>query len=51
MRALVAELAAEAETFAAPMSGLHLKEAHFASSNLARMRAPSGAALKRREPS
>lgn len=50
MREIIAELSAEAERFAAPMSALHLKEAHFASSTLARMRAPSGQALKRREP-
>ena len=51
MRALVAELSAEAETFAAPMPALALKEHHFASSNLARMRAPSGEALRSRTPS
>lgn len=49
MRELVAELSAEAETFAAPMSALHLKEAHFAGSTLARMRSASGVALKSRE--
>ena len=51
MRELVAQLSAEAETFAAPMSPMMLKEAHFAGSTMARMRSASGAALKRREPS
>jgi Ca-activated chloride channel homolog len=51
MRELIAELSAEAETFAAPMPAMALKEAHFAGSNLARMRSVSGAALKSRAPS
>ena len=48
MRELVAELSAEAETFSAPMPALALKEAHFAGSNMARMRSMTGQALRRR---
>ena len=48
MRELVSELRAEAEQFAAPMSPLMLKEAHFASSSMARMRSMSGQALRQR---
>jgi Ca-activated chloride channel family protein len=51
MREIVAELSAEAERFAAPMPSMMLKEAHFASSTLARMRSASGQALKSRTPS
>jgi Ca-activated chloride channel family protein len=51
MRQLVTELSAEAETFAAPMSPMMLKEAHFAGSNQARMRSVTGQALKSRAPS
>jgi hypothetical protein len=50
MRELVAELSAEGETFSAPMPAMALKEAHFAGSNLARMRSASGAALRSRPP-
>ena len=50
MRDLVAELSAEAGTFAAPMNAMRLKEAHFASSTMSRMRSVSGVALKRRPP-
>ena len=50
MRELVAELSAEAETFSTPMNPMQLKQAHYNSSLLARMRAPSGVALKSREP-
>jgi Ca-activated chloride channel family protein len=50
MRELVSELSAEAETFAAPMSPMMLKEAHFAGSNQSRMRSMTGQALKHREP-
>jgi Ca-activated chloride channel family protein len=50
MRQLVAELSAEGETFSAPMPAIALKEAHFAGSNLARMRSASGAALRSRPP-
>jgi Ca-activated chloride channel family protein len=50
MRQLVAELSAEADTFAAPMSAMMLKEAHFAGSNQSRMRSVTGQALKSREP-
>lgn len=48
MRALVAELIDEQVRFAVPMPALMLKEAHFASANVARMRSPAGQALKRR---
>lgn len=51
MRELVAELRAEAETFAAPMAPLMLKEAHFASANASRMRSVTGRALRSRTPS
>jgi hypothetical protein len=51
MRELVAELSAEAETFSAPMAPMMLKEAHFAGSNLARMRSATGQALRSRTPS
>ncbi len=49
MREIVAELAVEGETFSAPMPSLMLKEAHFASANLSRMRSAEGRALKHRE--
>jgi Ca-activated chloride channel family protein len=48
LRELVAELSAEAEQFAAPMAPLMLKEAHYASSTMARMRSPSGEAQRQR---
>ncbi len=48
MRALVRELLEEQDRFAAPMPALMLKENHFASANVARMRSASGQALKRR---
>jgi hypothetical protein len=48
LRALVTELEAEGVTFAAPMSPVALKDVHFASSAMARMRSPIGAALRRR---
>ena len=50
MREIVAELSAEAETFSAPMPSLMLKEAHFASANLSRMRSATGQALRERAP-
>jgi hypothetical protein len=48
LRGLVGELAAEGDTFAAPMPALALKEAHFASANMARTRDAQGRSLKRR---
>jgi len=46
LRALVRELEAEAEQFAAPMPALALKEAHYSSSNLARTRTVDGRAMR-----
>ncbi len=48
LRGLVGELAAEGDTFAAPMPAMALKEAHFASANMARTRDSQGRSLKRR---
>ena len=50
MHHIIAELAGEAETFSAPMPSLMLKEAHFASANLSRMRSATGQALRERAP-
>lgn len=48
LRALIAELEGELDTFTAPMSAMSLKEAHFASGNMARMRDPEGRSLRSR---
>lgn len=48
LRGLVGELAAEGDTFSAPMPALALKAAHFASANMARTRDAQGRSLKRR---
>ena len=48
MRALVAELEAEARQFAAPVAAPMLKEAHFRSANLARSRDVMGRSLRDR---
>ena len=47
LRALVAELEAEAQHFTAPMPAMALKEAHFNASNTARSRDLTGKALRR----
>lgn len=46
MRGLIAELEQEQVTFAAPMAARALKQAHYASANLARSRDSSGRSLK-----
>ncbi len=48
MRGMVNDLEAEGDTFAAPMAPMALKEAHFASANVARTRDSQGRSLKRR---
>jgi Ca-activated chloride channel family protein len=48
MRRLIAELEGETGTFAAPMSPLMLKEAHFSSANMARSRDMQGRSLRSR---
>ena len=49
LRRIVDELKSEAERFAAPLPAMSLKEAHYASSNMSRMRMASGQAMKSRE--
>ena len=44
LRRIVDELKSEAERFAAPLPAMSLKEAHYASSNMSRMRMASGQA-------
>jgi len=48
LREIARDLAAEVDVFAAPMAPLTLKEAHFASANVARTRDAQGRSLKRR---
>lgn len=48
LRGLIAELEGEVDTFTAPMSAMSLKEAHFASGNMARMRDAEGRSLRSR---
>jgi hypothetical protein len=50
MRALVAELEAETDRFAAPMPAALLKRVHFASANVARSRDATGRACRSRWP-
>ena len=47
LRALVGELESEGDTFAAPMPPMALKEAHFASANVARSRDSHGRSRRR----
>jgi hypothetical protein len=48
MRALIAELEAQADEFAAPVAPRALKQVHFASANMARSRDVSGRAMRSR---
>ena len=50
MRELIRELTSERDAFAAPMPAVMLKEAHFASGNLARMRSATGQSLNSLAP-
>ena len=47
LRGMVEELESEGDTFAAPMAPMALKEAHFASANMARTRDSQGRSRRR----